>query len=89
MANAVVNNKAKDNYATFRAAITLVQQVMDDQVPGVIDKVSDADMPSDAWSVPTADELKSLAGNVVREIEVLTEDAKKYEVELISRGWRV
>ncbi|TWP53218.1 hypothetical protein FKR81_04400 [Lentzea tibetensis] len=89
MADGVVNVKAKENYATFRAAITLLHEVIDEQVRGFIDKAEDAKIPSEAWSVPSADELKSLANKAIREIEELTEDAKKYEVVLIARGWRV
>ena len=52
-------------------------------------KAEDADIPADAWAVPTADELKSLCDKAVREIEEFTKDAKKYEAELVSRNWRV
>lgn len=85
----IVNKAAQENYASFRAAITLLQETVDEQVRGFIEKAQDADIPAAAWAVPSADELKSLCDKAVREIEEFTKDAKKYEAELISRNWRV
>lgn len=89
MAIEVVNKVAQERYATFKSAITLLQGVIDDQVRGTIAKVDDSKLPNDAWSLPTSDDLKSLADKAVVVIEDLTATAKKYEAELIARGWRV
>ena len=85
----IVNKAAQENYASFRAAIVLLQETVDEHVRGFIEKAEDADIPADAWALPTPDELKSLCDKAVREIEEFTKDAKKYEAELVSRNWRV
>ncbi|MEJ2854879.1 MULTISPECIES: hypothetical protein [unclassified Saccharothrix] len=85
----VVNKAAQENYASFRAAIVLLQETVDEQVRGFIAKAEDAVIPSEAWAVPSPDELKSLCDRAVREIEEFTKDAKKYEADLIARNWRV
>jgi hypothetical protein len=85
----VVNKVAQERYATFKTAITLVQNVIDEQVRGLIAKVDDEKLPKEAWSLPTSDDLKALADKAVTRIEDLTAVAKKYEAELIARGWRV
>ncbi|ACU35238.1 hypothetical protein [Actinosynnema mirum] len=86
---AAINRAAQQNYATFKAALVLLQETVDEQVRGLIAKVEDADIPGTAWAVPSADELKSLCDKAVREIEQFSKDAKDYEAELISRNWRV
>jgi hypothetical protein len=85
----VVNKAAQENYATFRSAIVLLQETVDEHVRGFIAKAEDADIPVGAWVVPTTDELKSLCDKAVREVEEFTKEAKKYEAELVSRNWRV
>ncbi|MFE9745985.1 hypothetical protein ACFYOT_13840 [Saccharothrix saharensis] len=85
----IVNKAAQENYATFRAAIVLLQETVDEHVRGFIAKAEDADIPAEAWAVPDADELKSLCDKAVREIEEFTKDARKYEAELVAKNWRV
>ncbi|WP_461120081.1 hypothetical protein [Saccharothrix stipae] len=85
----VVNKAAQENYASFRAAIVLLQETVDEHVRGFIEKAEEAEIPADAWAVPSADELKSLCDKAVREIEEFTKDAKKYEADLVARNWRV
>ena len=89
MALEVVNKVAQERYATFKTAITLLQGVLDDQVRGTIAKVDDSKLPTNTWSLPTSDDLKALADKAVVVVEDLTATAKKYEAELIARGWRI
>jgi hypothetical protein len=84
-----VNKAAQERYATFKTAIALLQDVIDDQVRGLVAKIDDSKIPGEAWSVPTSDEVKALCDRAVGDIEDLAATAKKYEAELISREWRV
>jgi len=83
----VSNATAKRHYATM---ITCLQVVLD-QIP-VIEKLCkkmDPKLKARGFTMLPPDELLKLAATMRRKVADITDAAKKYETELISRDWTV
>ncbi len=83
-----VNEHAQKRYKEFTTAIAHVHELI---IP--IDKlIGRMDKPNAryrGWRMKRPDELKAIVKKLRNQLELVTEQAKKYEKELISRDWRV
>lgn len=84
---AVVNRRAQERYGAFVGAMDVAGEAL-----LVVDKLIDAADETRAagtWTVATPDELQGYRIAAMDALERLRTAAKKYEVELVSRDWRV
>lgn len=83
----LVNNHAMRKYDHFILAIASVANALDD-----LDKhAKKVGKPSadETFQAPSQDEIHAAKEKARNQLEKLKVEAKKYEKELISRGWRV
>jgi hypothetical protein len=85
----MVNTRARERYADFKAAMTILQGYLDDEIKSLIGRVDEGSFPEGAWSLPSVDDLNGLRERAMSALEVLNKEAARYEAELISREWRV
>jgi hypothetical protein len=82
-----INRRAQERYGTFVSAMDLVLDALDG-LNALIDKVDDRTV-TDGWTVATKEELQGYRRQAFDELERLRTVAKKYEIELVSREWRL
>lgn len=84
---AAVNERARRKYGEFVSAIDFVAEALE-SARHVI-QLMDRKAPSGGWTVATKGELAGMRRRAFEELDALRVQAKKYEVELVSREWRL
>jgi hypothetical protein len=81
------NARAIQRYGEFIGAMDVVEQAFE-TVKKIIDRVDD-DLTDTGFTVPTQDELKSMHRNAFEALDLVRQEAKKHEGDLVSREWKV
>jgi hypothetical protein len=84
----LVTNVMRSKYSVFRNAINAVLEALE-EAGKVIDRMDDNLAPPDGWSLPSSEEVRAIHTRALHALDVLNQSAKKWEAELLSRGWRV
>lgn len=83
-----VNNHAVRKYEQFATAMGQVMAALE----SLGDLLKKAEMPDKRFqsgTLATPEELQDMHRHAGEQLETLRNAAKKYEAELMSRGWRV
>ncbi|QGK71202.1 hypothetical protein GIY23_18240 [Allosaccharopolyspora coralli] len=83
------NRHAIRKYEEFCKALDMVRQALDEAQPLIKTINGKATGRMDGWKIPSRQQVEKTYGKARTELDALNQAAKKYEKELISRGWRV
>lgn len=86
----VLNDYAIKRYEEFAFHMDQVRQALDEAaaVVGKIDEVYDDERP-EGWQIPTPEDLDKGLKHARERLDILWANAKKYEKELMAKGWMV
>jgi hypothetical protein len=80
------NERARQRYGEFVGAMDVAEEAFA-TVMKVIDRVDDSRERS-GFTLPTRDELKALHAKAFRGLDLVRQEAKKHEGDLVSRDWK-
>lgn len=88
MPSQIFTNYMHNRYSVFRNAVNGVLDALEESSK-LIGRMSDRRAPAGGWTIPSVDEVKDIHRHAMAALDELNQSAKKWESELLSRGWRV
>jgi hypothetical protein len=89
MVSQTINNRALRKYEEFTGAIETVRIALEEADPVIKQMKDTASGRSHGWQVPDKKEVLDARAKATDLLDALRAEAKKWEKELVSRGWRV
>jgi hypothetical protein len=89
MVNQTINNRALRRYEEFTGAIETVRIALEEADPLIKQMKDVAPGRPHGWQVPDKKEVLAARAKATELLDSLRAEAKKWEKELVSRGWRV
>ena len=89
MVSQTLNNRALRKYEEFVGAIETVRIALEEADPLIKAMKDAAPGRVHGWKVPDKKEVLAARAKVTELLDALRAAAKKWEKELVARGWRV
>ncbi len=89
MVNQTINKAALRRYEEFTGAIETVRIALEEADPLIKAMKDTAPGRPHGWRVPDKKEVVAARAQATQLLDALRAEAKKWEKELVSRGWRV